>query len=92
MIQLGDKAKDKVSGYSGVVTGITEWMNGCRRFLLSPQAHKKGETPKEGYWVDEQQAQLVKRGVVRTAFAKSKEKKRPGGPTPAPTRNMDPKP
>ena len=35
-IKLGDKVKDKISGYKGIVTAIAKYLNGCTRILIEP--------------------------------------------------------
>lgn len=37
-VQLGDKARDTVSGFAGVCVARTEWLNGCWRMTLPPPA------------------------------------------------------
>lgn len=63
-IHLGDRAKDRISGFVGIVTGITEWLYGCRRIGLQGEKLKDGK-PQETVWVDEGQAILVKPEVVK---------------------------
>lgn len=82
-INLGDEAKDKISGFTGVVTGRTDWLNGCTRFMLTPQKLDKDGKPRESQWFDDVQVVLVK--------AMGTPKARPaGGPRDAPTRAADP--
>jgi len=82
-INLGDQAKDKISGFMGIVTGVTSWLNGCRRFMLTPQKLDKDGKPRESQWFDDVQVVLVK--------ATSTPKAAPaGGPRHAPTRAADP--
>lgn len=67
-IQLGDRVKDKVSGFTGIVTGITYWLQGCRRIGLAPQEVKDGKIL-DMVWLDEPQVTIVKRAVVVTENA-----------------------
>lgn len=72
-VELGDKARDTVSGFEGIVVGQTEWLNGCVRYCLQPPV-KDGEF-KEQVWVDEEQVVQVeaeawkspRRGELREA-------------------------
>ncbi len=48
MIRLGSRAKDKISGFEGIVTGRTEWLTGCDRYLLEGP-HKDGKRVTEGF-------------------------------------------
>lgn len=49
MIKLGSYAKDRITNFSGVVTGHAEYITGCDQYLLSPQ-----NPDKEPKWFDEQ--------------------------------------
>lgn len=53
MINLGDNATDSMTGYFGIVVGITEWLYGCRRIAIQAIALKDGK-PQEPEWFDEQ--------------------------------------
>jgi hypothetical protein len=75
-IQLGDIAKDTVTGYEGTVIGRTEWLNGCWRLTIQAKMTKKDTAPSDGYSFDSQQCVLVKRGT-------HKAKKETGGPRPS---------
>ena len=50
-IDLGVKAKDNVTGFSGIVTGRVEYLTGCRQYLITPKAGK--DKLNEAYWFDE---------------------------------------
>jgi hypothetical protein len=80
MYNLGDKVKDKITGYEGIITGITNWINGCTTCCVKSQDLKDG-LPKEGQWLDEPQLKLVKKSVVNAG-------KDPGGSMPIPKRNI----
>ncbi len=64
MIRLGDKVKDKITGFTGVVSGISTWLNGCVRMGVQGTALKNG-LPTVIEWIDEAQLKLVKAGVIR---------------------------
>lgn len=62
-ITLGDRVKDKISGFGGIVVAKSEYMNGCRRFSIqSEKLGKDGTIPKDE-WFDEPQLTLVKKNV-----------------------------
>lgn len=86
MIQLGDVAKDTVSGFEGVVIGVTQWLHGCRRLSLQPRKLRDGKTI-DYQSFDEPQLVLVKKSVV-TATGPTD---RTGGPRPEPTRRSEPR-
>ena len=83
-VELGDTAKDIVTGYEGVVTSHARYLTGCDQYAIQPTA--KGGTWSEGKWFDVNRLKVVKKGSVK--IAKSKDPKQNGGPSdnPAPIR------
>lgn len=72
-VQLGDRVKDRVTGFKGIAVAITEWLNGCRR--VGVQAEKLAEgKPGEVQYFDEPQLEVLEHGVYK-----------PFEPDPAPT-------
>jgi len=59
MIKLGDKVKDKITGYTGIVIGISKFLQGCRRIGVQAQKLHEG-TPISAVWFDEPQLEVVK--------------------------------
>ena len=57
-IQLGSRVKDKISGFSGIAIGRTQWQWGCDRILIKPETLHEGKTI-EAEWFDEPQVELV---------------------------------
>lgn len=39
---LGRKAKDKLPGFEGRITGMTQFITGCNQFLVQPEMKKDG--------------------------------------------------
>ena len=76
-IELGDRVKDKVTGFKGIVTGITSWLNGCRRIGIQPEKLMTTGKPVEAEWFDEQQVLVIKKSA-------HSEKQKRGGPMPDP--------
>lgn len=74
MIELGQKAKDKITGLEGVLVGRCQYLYGCTQYGIAPPAkdNKVGDT----YWFDEGRIQVLGSGIsaqeVRTEI--------PGGP------------
>ncbi len=52
MIKLGEHYKDKITGFEGIATAKSEFLNGCKRVLLEPAVSKEGKLTEE--WIDEQ--------------------------------------
>lgn len=52
MIELGRVATDKITGFSGVVTGHAIYITGCNQCLVTPR--KDGDKDAtDGRWIDE---------------------------------------
>lgn len=91
LVTLGCVARDKITGFTGVVIADTYWLNGCRRFHIQSQTLKDSKCVEESF--DSQQVEYVKDGPVMppAAPAPGEPVSRPGGPFPSPTRPKDPK-
>ena len=75
---LGETARDTISGYEGTVVARFEYLNGCIRYELMAKNKTKTDEPK-GFIFDEEQLERV--------GAKKKPKgRRSGGPMPTPPR------
>ncbi len=81
MINLGDKVKDRVTGFIGIAVSKYEWLNGCVRFGV--QGPLKDGKPPELEHVDEYQLTAIKRNVIHPLTSVT------GGPRPAPKRAKD---
>ena len=64
-VNHGDRVQDKISGVTGIVVGITEWIYGCRRITIQPEETKDG-SPVESCTFDEPQVKILKAGVLPT--------------------------
>lgn len=58
MINLGDKAKDTITGLTGTVISRHEYLNGCVRLTIQPYEVKDGK-PVETTTFDIEQMELV---------------------------------
>jgi hypothetical protein len=82
MIQLGDRVRDKITGFKGIAVGRTEWLHGCTRIIIEPEELKDGKTI-ENQWFDDKRVEVLDKGV-HSVTIQSNEKT--GGP------QNDPKP
>ena len=88
-INLGDLARDTITGYQGIVIARTEWLHGCRRLCLQAPSLHDGK-PIDSATFDEPQLVLVKPGVAQSmAGADAAPASRTGGPRPEPQRHTD---
>ena len=76
--ELGDMVKDVVTGFSGAITGRSEFITGCRQYSVTSRTLQSGNT-KQG-WFDEDR-------LVQTKGEKVKLKtNNPGGPQLSPAK------
>ena len=80
MLTLGMKAKDKISGFTGTITGRCEYVSGCTQLLLAPTVGKDGAA-RSSEWFDEQRCERV-----GTTMLKLDNGKTPGFDRAAPKR------
>lgn len=66
MIKLGDRAKDRISGFKGIVGGVTEWLYGADRIIIQPEGMEDG-LPVENRCFDREQVVLLKANVIKDA-------------------------
>lgn len=62
--QLGDKARDRISGLTGIITARADHLFGCARYWISPQETKDGK-PCDGAWFDEDAIEVVEVASVK---------------------------
>ena len=78
-VSLGDRVKDIISGQEGIVTGISDYLAGCRRVQVVPEEIKDG-LPIQGFWIDEAMLEVVQKEAVVPGKPKKEEEESTGGP------------
>lgn len=63
-VSLGDRAKDVITGFVGLVTGRCEYLTGCAQFLLQPPVKENGDKP-DAHWFDETRIEIMARQAVK---------------------------
>lgn len=62
-IELGDRVRDPVTGFQGIASSMTTWLNGCIRVAIQPEKlDKDGKVADERYF-DQAQLRVVKKRV-----------------------------
>jgi len=58
---MGKEAKDKVTGFTGIITGRTQWLYGCDQYCITPKVkdEKMGDTS----WFDEGRIEIIGSGI-----------------------------
>jgi hypothetical protein len=91
MISLGDKVRDVVTGFEGIVIARTDWLNGCVRFVVQPDKIEKNGKQPEGVSIDEQQLEVLEAGKIKLrAHLEERAAPKTGGPMPEPRRQSEP--
>ena len=55
---LGSKAKDKITGFTGIIAARSNHITGCDTYGLCPEVDKDGKTRDWG-WFDEQRLEII---------------------------------
>lgn len=83
MIELGDKVKDKITGFEGIVDATTRFLSGCVRVLVVSPKLKDG-SPVD-HWFDEDRLELVSKSNL------TKKEETTGGERADPPRPANPR-
>lgn len=77
---LGKTVRDKITGFTGIVTGFVTYLTGCNQALIAERVGDDGDL-KESIWLDEQRLEVLnaKRLVLENGNS-------PGSDKPAPKR------
>jgi hypothetical protein len=66
--EMYDVLRDKVTGYTGVVLGVSHYFTGCRHYGLAQQNIDKATGKlKEWEWLDETRLEFVKKSGITEA-------------------------
>jgi len=90
VIKLGMEVKDRISGFQGIVTSITEFIYGCRRLGVAPQMLTGEGKPRDEYVIDEPQLDIVGNGIRDESFPREavKRKRNYGDPNFVPIKHQ----
>lgn len=86
-VELGDLAKDRITGFTGVVECVSHWLNCCRRITIRPTTLKDG-VPLDNRTFDEPQIELVEKGYFNKPIIPVNQKT--GGISISPEERKDP--
>jgi len=79
VIRLGQKVRNKITGFVGIATARTEWINGCIRFTVEAE-YKKGEKESPTDVCDEKLLEVVSAGISKDVEKYLEPVARQGGP------------
>ncbi len=71
---LGFTVRDRITGFQGVATGRTLYLNGCVRYTVEGRVQDDGKLPVE--WFDEARLEIVEKDKAPSTG----DDESPGGP------------
>lgn len=74
-LELGQEAKDKITGFKGILTSRVEYLTGCNQYGITPKMGADGK-PGEVNYYDEGRIEITGRGIL----PKEVKTKENGGP------------
>lgn len=84
-VKLGQKVRDKVSGFKGIAIGRSIFLNGCARVGVQPKTDKDGKHV-DAVWFDEPQLEVLDKKPIMKPMQET------GGPlSSTPTRQSNPR-
>jgi hypothetical protein len=78
-IELGDRVKDPITGFSGIAVARTTWLHGCDRIVIQPETLDKDGKTKDNQSFDEPQIVRLKAAAVK-GTPQADRATAPGGP------------
>ena len=60
--EMGARAKDKITGFEGIITGRADHITGCNTYGLKGKLSKNGK-PQEAEWFDEGMIIITGKGI-----------------------------
>ena len=81
--EFGVKVRDRITGFAGVMTGVTRYITGCDQCLVQPPVKDDG-THIDARWIDDVRLELTNAPAITLAEAPEPAKALAGACDPAP--------
>lgn len=72
MEKLGKLAKDKITGFEGIITSKHIYLTGCTQYGLQPKIDKDGKVPDKNYF-DEGRLEIIGDGFSSDQVSAEKD-------------------
>ncbi len=59
MIKLGQKVRDKITGFTGIATGHAKYLTGCDQYLTQPDCGEDNKKYPGSNWFDEGRLEVI---------------------------------
>lgn len=80
-VELGDRVRDKISGFTGIVVARTEYIESCDQVWIRPEKLGANGELQKAEWFDAPWVEVVEKGVYQPkAVVEAAGKRLSGGP------------
>lgn len=90
-VNLGDRVRDRMTRFEGIVIATTEWLYNCRRITVQPTDLDKDGAVAKTESFDEDQLEVVEAGAFKPRAEVAPPAAKTGGPRDTPSRRSDPR-
>lgn len=70
---LGKLAKDKITGFTGVIVGYCVYLTGCNQYSLLPKSLKSDGSPMDNHWFDCKRIDIIQEEGIPVESVKDTE-------------------
>lgn len=74
-MQHGDRVKDRLTGFEGIVVATAQYMTGCDQALVKPEGLKEDKSMIDACWLDTQRLEVIQASAFTIDNGNT-----PGGP------------
>ena len=75
--KLGIEGKDRITGFTGIIIGVSRYLTGCDQYALKPPVDDKGNM-RDAKWFDEGEITKIGQGIHKKEVKSAAN----GGPQP----------
>lgn len=61
---LGDKVRDTITGFAGIVMSRSQWLNNCNTYGVQPAKLRHGGAPQDEHHFDENRLEALTEKVI----------------------------
>ena len=78
-LKLGQKARDVVTKFEGVLTGRATYLTGCDQYIVTPEVNDKGEA-QDARWFDVNRLEIIDPAPVKLPEGATSNRENGPGP------------
>lgn len=83
-IKLGQRAKDVITGFEGIVLATMQHLTGCNQVCILPQTLDKDGKRRDGEWFDDSRVEVLDDKPIALTRTPAQVAANPGADEPAP--------